>query len=163
MRHGANVKVKRCSSEGCTNHVVKGGVCRRHGAKAKQCSSEGCTNNALTGGVCRRHGSKVKLCSIEGCTKQEQRRGLCIKHGAKVEHKLCSSNGCTNHAKCRGVCRRHGAYRTPNDESTAFKSSEFDETTATLNLPHPNTVDALGRRSSSVPGEVVICREIVEV
>jgi len=31
-RHGAKVKVKLCSSEGCTNIVVKGGVCIRHGA-----------------------------------------------------------------------------------------------------------------------------------
>ena len=30
MKHGA--KVKRCSSEGCTNHAQKGGVCWRHGA-----------------------------------------------------------------------------------------------------------------------------------
>ena len=31
MRHGA--KVKLCSSEGCTNQAVRGGVCFRHGAK----------------------------------------------------------------------------------------------------------------------------------
>jgi hypothetical protein len=31
MRHGA--KVKRCSSEGCTNKAKRGGVCIRHGAK----------------------------------------------------------------------------------------------------------------------------------
>ena len=30
MRHGA--KIKRCSSEGCTNQVIKWGVCIRHGA-----------------------------------------------------------------------------------------------------------------------------------
>jgi hypothetical protein len=30
IRHGA--KIKRCSSEGCTNQTQKGGVCRRHGA-----------------------------------------------------------------------------------------------------------------------------------
>ena len=30
MKHGA--KVKQCSTEGCTNKVVKGGVCWRHGA-----------------------------------------------------------------------------------------------------------------------------------
>jgi hypothetical protein len=30
VKHGA--KIKRCSSEGCTNQVIKGGVCRRHGA-----------------------------------------------------------------------------------------------------------------------------------
>ena len=30
MRHGA--KVKLCRHEGCTNHVVRRGVCIRHGA-----------------------------------------------------------------------------------------------------------------------------------
>jgi hypothetical protein len=33
IRHGAKVEPKRCSSEGCTNIVIKGGVCKRHGAK----------------------------------------------------------------------------------------------------------------------------------
>ena len=55
MKHGA--KVKRCSREGCTNQVIKGGVCVKHGAKKKRCSSEGCTNKAVKGGVCRRHGA----------------------------------------------------------------------------------------------------------
>eukprot|EP00985_Skeletonema_marinoi_P006926 scaffold3028_cov109-Skeletonema_marinoi.AAC.1 len=34
-RHGARapIKQKLCSSEGCTNIVVNGGVCVRHGAK----------------------------------------------------------------------------------------------------------------------------------
>jgi hypothetical protein len=58
MRHGA--KIKRCSSEGCTNIVVKGGVCVRHGAEQKK-----------------------KQCSINGCTNQSKRRGVCIRHGAK--------------------------------------------------------------------------------
>jgi hypothetical protein len=30
-RHGA--QVKRCSNPGCTNHIVKGGVCTRHGGR----------------------------------------------------------------------------------------------------------------------------------
>jgi hypothetical protein len=49
--------VKRCIIEGCTNQVVKGGVCTKHGAKVqrKLCSSEGCTNIAQKGGVCTRH------------------------------------------------------------------------------------------------------------
>ena len=34
MRHGATVK--RCSIEGCTNQVIKGGVCMRHGTLHKQ-------------------------------------------------------------------------------------------------------------------------------
>ena len=40
MKHGAKVKVKLCSIEGCTNQAKKGGVCMKHGAKAKICSSE---------------------------------------------------------------------------------------------------------------------------
>jgi hypothetical protein len=30
-------------------------VCIRHGAKVKRCSSEGCTNKAQQGGVCMKH------------------------------------------------------------------------------------------------------------
>jgi hypothetical protein len=57
--------IKRCSHEGCTNHVVKGGVCRRHGAQAKLCKHEGCTNQAIIGGVCWSHGAKVmKFCTF---------------------------------------------------------------------------------------------------
>jgi hypothetical protein len=48
-----------CSSEGCTNYVVKGGVCWRHGAEVKVCKSAGCTQRAQNGGVCKRHGAKV--------------------------------------------------------------------------------------------------------
>ena len=66
-RHGAK---SLCSIEGCTNIVIKGGVCTRHGKSRakKQCSSEGCKNHAQRGGVCCRHGSKSKLCGTEGCT-----------------------------------------------------------------------------------------------
>ena len=63
VRHGA--KLKRCSSEGCTNQAVNGGVCVKHGAKVKQCSSEGCTKNAQKGGLCRKHGAKEKLPQTE--------------------------------------------------------------------------------------------------
>eukprot|EP00984_Skeletonema_dohrnii_P017149 scaffold7744_cov76-Skeletonema_dohrnii-CCMP3373.AAC.2 len=78
---------KQCSSEGCENNVVKGGVCWRHGAKtnAKQCSNNGCTNNAVKGGVCIRHGAKIKRCSSEGCTNQAVRGGVCKRHGAKAK------------------------------------------------------------------------------
>jgi hypothetical protein len=63
IKHGA--KRKRCSREGCTNQVIKGGVCVRHGAK-KQCRYEGCSDHIVKGGVCMRHGAtpKIKLCSI---------------------------------------------------------------------------------------------------
>eukprot|EP00986_Skeletonema_menzelii_P008032 scaffold3256_cov120-Skeletonema_menzelii.AAC.4 len=99
-----------CSADGCTNHVVTGGVCVRHGAKVKLCSSEGCTNLAIKGGVCIRHGAKKKLCSSEGCTNQAQIGGVCMRHGAKDKISICSSEGCTNQARRKGgVCVRHGA------------------------------------------------------
>ena len=31
-----------CSYDGCTNQVVSGGVCFKHGAKKSICSQEGC-------------------------------------------------------------------------------------------------------------------------
>jgi hypothetical protein len=40
MKHGA--EVNRCNVEGCTNHIVRGGVCVKHGAKVKLYRSEGC-------------------------------------------------------------------------------------------------------------------------
>ena len=130
MKHGANHK--RCSSEGCTNKVVQGGVCVKHGAKAKRCSSEGCTNIAQKGGVCKRH-------------------------GAKIEPKKCSSAGCTNQARKGGVCRRHGAYHNPNDESTAFASSfgsDFEKTTVT----HPcQRSSGSSLNQETLPTEVVLC------
>jgi len=51
-----------CLTDGCTNKVQQGGVCRiRHGAKKDRykCSADGCTNGAVNGGVCIRHGAKV--------------------------------------------------------------------------------------------------------
>eukprot|EP00984_Skeletonema_dohrnii_P017828 scaffold8189_cov107-Skeletonema_dohrnii-CCMP3373.AAC.9 len=109
-RHGAKANAKQCSNEGCKNNAVKGGVCRRHGAKNKLCSSDGCTNGAIKGGVCWRHGAKayVKLCSSEGCTNHAKKGGVCMRHGAQVARKLCSREGCTNGAKKGGVCTRHG-------------------------------------------------------
>jgi hypothetical protein len=59
-RHRARFEVKRCSFEGCTNIVVKGGDCRTHGTVLKRCSYEGCTNQVVNGGVCIVHGAKTK-------------------------------------------------------------------------------------------------------
>eukprot|EP00984_Skeletonema_dohrnii_P010548 scaffold4110_cov77-Skeletonema_dohrnii-CCMP3373.AAC.13 len=106
-RHGA--KIRLCRSEGCPNQIIRGGVCRRHGAELKLCSSEGCTNIAQKGGVCTRHGAKRRLCKSEGCPNIAQRRGICRRHGAEI--KLCSSEGCTNQVTNGGVCTRHGAKR----------------------------------------------------
>ena len=133
MRHGAKVKIKRCCSDGCTNQVVNGGVCRRHGAKVKLCRSEGCTNGAVKGGVCRKHGAKVKLCSHEGCTNQVRKGGVCV---------------------------RHGANRTPNDVTTAF-GTEHDETATPFSVTNHNS-NVSHERSAGVPSEVVV-QEIVEV
>ena len=133
MRHGA--KVKRCSSEGCTNNVLNGGVCRRHGAKKKRCSSEGCRNEAIKGGVCMRHGAK---------------------------RKQCSSEGCNNKAVKGGVCRRHGAYHTSNDVSTAF-GTELDEPIAPFSLPNRGNYNASHEQGVGVPTEVLVTQEIVEV
>ena len=78
---------KRCSRTGCTNLVVRGGVCFRHGAKskAKRCSREGCANIAQKGGLCIRHGAKVRRCSHPGCTNQVIKGGVCKRHGAKIK------------------------------------------------------------------------------
>ena len=76
---------KICSANGCTNVVVQGGVCGRHGARVKLCSREGCTNYAHKGGVCNRHGAKVQLCSREECTNQAKKGGVCIRHGATMK------------------------------------------------------------------------------
>ena len=165
VKHGAKRKRQRyeCSIDGCTNHALKGGVCIRHGAKVKRCSSEGCTNYVVKGGVCIRHGAKIKRCSSEGCTNNAVKGGLCRRHGAKK--KLCSSGGCTNQVKRGGLCRRHGAYRITQDESTAF-GSEFDTINAAQTLPNQRALRATVRREeeNSVPKEVIaLCQEIVEV
>jgi len=141
-RHGAKVKKYICSSEGCTNQVINGGVCIRHGAKVKKyiCSSEGCPNVVIKGEVCMRHGGKKKV-------------------------KLCSSEGCSNQSVKGGVCKRHGAKIHTQDQSTAFES-EFEQTTATQTLPNQRAsrAAARGQGGSIVPGEVTIpCREFVEV
>ena len=71
--------VRVCSHEGCTNHVVRGGHCRRHGVKTI-CGHEGCTNIAQNGGLCDRHGGRKRK---EGCTYKALRKGVCSRHGAK--------------------------------------------------------------------------------
>ena len=92
---------KKCSANGCTNIVVKGGVCIKHGTTVKRCSAEGCTNQAQKGGKCMKHGADIKRCSAEGCTSFAHKGGVCMKRGA--ERKRCSSEGCTNIAVKGGV------------------------------------------------------------
>jgi hypothetical protein len=84
-----------------------------------------------------------------------------MKHGANV--KRCSIEGCTNYSQRGGVCKRHGAYRNPIDESTAFTScfgSDFDKTT--LTRPNQRT-SAASASQGSVPEEVAVCVNYVEV
>jgi hypothetical protein len=107
IKHGA--KVKQCSSEGCSNYAVKGGVCIKHGAQVKPCNNEGCTNFAQRGGVCIKHGANIKRCSSEGCSNKAKKGGVCIRHGATWTKKKCNKEGCSNKAQKGGVCRRHGA------------------------------------------------------
>ena len=135
VTHGAKIKAKRCSYEECTNLVINGGVCIRHGAKRIICSNEGCTNVAKNGGVCVKHGATVKRCTYEGCT---------------------------NQAKRRGVCKRHGdwAHPKPNEESTAFslsRRSAFDETTATLPNQRTNATFRV-QNASIIPPSVILCQ-----
>eukprot|EP00985_Skeletonema_marinoi_P004674 scaffold2027_cov148-Skeletonema_marinoi.AAC.3 len=65
-----------------------------------ECSAEGCTNKVVRGGLCVRHGAKVKRCISEGCTNQVIKRGVCMRHGATLKIKRCSNEGCTNQAPC---------------------------------------------------------------
>eukprot|EP00984_Skeletonema_dohrnii_P034407 scaffold33550_cov114-Skeletonema_dohrnii-CCMP3373.AAC.2 len=96
IRHGAQIKLWLCSSEGCTNLdlVIDGGVFTRHGAKVKQCNSKGCTNLAKCecGGLCIRHGAKVKRCSSEGCN----------------NHVIKGDEGAKDAQIAGGVWKRHG-------------------------------------------------------
>lgn len=52
---------------GVTGPAKKGVVKKKQFVKVsgykKICSAAGCTNQVVNGGVCRRHGAKVKLCS----------------------------------------------------------------------------------------------------
>ena len=119
-------KHKRCSFEGCTNQVVKAGVCVPHGAKVKRCTHhEGCTNQVVKRGVCITHGAKQKQCSHEGCTKQARSGVVTGDVPSKTQQDLCHAwrnsketlmhlcrvlkVGCTNIVVKGGVCITHGA------------------------------------------------------
>ncbi len=135
----------------------------KHGAKVKLCSTVGCANKAVQGGVCIKHGAEVKRCSSGGCTNHAMNGGVCIKHGAKKK-KRCSSEGCSNQVQRGGVCIRHGAYGNAQGESTVF-GSEYENTTATQTLPnHRASRSTLRVPERSVPEEVtILCQETAEV
>ena len=106
--------LKLCSRDWCTNIMVKGGVCIRHGEK-KKCCREGCTNNSVKGGVCKRHdGAKLKHCSSEGCANNAQKGGVCVQLGA-MRRKRCSSDECVNKVSPGSTCKRHGAKKFTYD------------------------------------------------
>eukprot|EP00956_Cyclotella_meneghiniana_P001291 scaffold1399_cov48-Cyclotella_meneghiniana.AAC.3 len=110
-RHGAQVEKKKCTQEGCINIAYKGGLCIRHGAKKKKCTYDECSKYAQKGGLCIGHGAQVerKKCTQEGCETFAQKEGLCCRHGAQVEYKKCTYDGCSKYAQSGGLCVGHGA------------------------------------------------------
>lgn len=72
---------RACNIDGCTNRVVQGGLCIRHGAKRKKCTFPGCTKNVKKAGRCSTHGPSRKRCEVHGCTNASVKNGKCISHG----------------------------------------------------------------------------------
>ena len=72
--------------KGCTNQVVRVGVCRRHGA-GRECSVDCCTNYAKSGGVCVRHGRINRLAASKDAqislSAEECERGIGERSKAK--------------------------------------------------------------------------------
>eukprot|EP00984_Skeletonema_dohrnii_P039096 scaffold43085_cov216-Skeletonema_dohrnii-CCMP3373.AAC.1 len=100
-----------CYADGCTNNVVKGGVCWRHGAKdtakvkhRKRCSSEGCTNQVRKGGLCKRHGAKRKRWSNDRCTNSAEIRGVCMGQRDMIESE--DARNMDHHLKVKVTRRR---------------------------------------------------------
>ena len=85
---------------------MKGGVCKRHGAKKKTCRHEGCSKYAQKGGVCIRHGAVLKKCSHEGYAATKYRmEDFVLNMVPREPEKLVGMKDAT----IRGVCKRHGA------------------------------------------------------
>lgn len=96
---------KKCKVEGCTNRIVEGGVCIRHGAKRKKCGYPGCNKHVKKAGMCSAHGPARKKCDFDGCTKVAVKGGRCLSHGASK--KLCSVENCKKQAILSGMCKKH--------------------------------------------------------
>jgi hypothetical protein len=100
-----------CSVEGCSRKAADNGKCKREHGGRNHCSQDGCTNALVKGGVCIKHGAKKirKICSYDGCTNNARGKdGVCIRHGAVVKkRKKCSNDECTNQSKKRGLCTKH--------------------------------------------------------
>ena len=73
---------RACSVRECTNRVVQGGLCIKHGAKRKKCTYPGCSKNVKKAGRCSTHGPPRKRCDVEGCKNASVKGGKCISHGA---------------------------------------------------------------------------------
>eukprot|EP00522_Entomoneis_paludosa_P005513 CAMPEP_0172450548 /NCGR_PEP_ID=MMETSP1065-20121228/8835_1 /TAXON_ID=265537 /ORGANISM="Amphiprora paludosa, Strain CCMP125" /LENGTH=716 /DNA_ID=CAMNT_0013202341 /DNA_START=367 /DNA_END=2517 /DNA_ORIENTATION=- len=103
---GTSKRVRRkCTTPGCTNRVVQGGLCISHGAKRKTCKHPGCNKNVKKAGLCSTHGPARKRCEYGDCQKVAVQGGRCIAHGAKK--KLCSVDECTKQAILSGMCKKH--------------------------------------------------------
>ena len=113
MKHGA--KYKRCSIEECTNYVVKGGVCKRHGAEKKECRANdtadtpSSTASATAAGAAKTVGAPAPRKSKRDSSSIDDGNKTDGKNVSKKQKKVCSADGCTNQAHQGGVCKKHGA------------------------------------------------------
>lgn len=137
MKHGA--KRKFCREEGCTNFVVRAGVCIRHGAKRGRCTiiegKHGSSKNEeaavedINEIICREKNRAVNAAiqkwNLEKISPEE--RNECNRNEEAEEseeeydikkwkrgksgrvRRICSRQGCANLARKGGVCIRHGA------------------------------------------------------
>eukprot|EP00984_Skeletonema_dohrnii_P001107 scaffold348_cov151-Skeletonema_dohrnii-CCMP3373.AAC.2 len=94
---GHEAKKKRCRIEGCTNNVIKGGVCIWHGAKVEHGQRCSIDIDRCKRGICVKTGAKVKLCKNERLTNEAYRQEkMCMRHGMKEP---CAINGITTQVR----------------------------------------------------------------
>ncbi|KAL7534333.1 hypothetical protein ACHAWF_004799 [Thalassiosira exigua] len=106
---------RQCSTPGCLNRVVQGGVCVTHGAKRKLCSHPGCSKAVKLAGFCSAHGPARRKCDAEGCTRVAVQGGRCLSHGARRRvccYPLSTGAGgeggrCDKNAIVGGMCKKH--------------------------------------------------------
>ena len=152
---------KKCS-DGSTNTAVKGGVCIRHGSKIKRCSSDGCTkhmlrevcvlgmvrvwNDAAAKDVQRLRGEEfargTELRSKDAVVKDAQKSS----QERRSVHETWSISQCTRWIYCIWIKIWEDYCKS---DSSSFQSG---------------AIAIGGQEESSVPGEVtILCEEIVEV
>jgi len=117
VRHGATPK--KCSHEGCTSQVVKGGVCTQHGAQKtrRTCSlidfefilGAKKTNESFMANNTKSPSNSISANSGSTPTKHKIRVDENDGPEPKKGRRLCSVIECTNQVQNGGVCRRHGA------------------------------------------------------